>query len=187
MSPSVHFILVAFLWAAGRVPLRQFLRILGAPRHAQELPGCRRTATITPTGVGQGVIWEYWDYIKWGVLLMWPPFLISWAAGIGWVIGTNAVRVLFGLLRHQLQHDNPARCFWMSMPIHHVHHRFNMWHYNFGMAVPWWDYVFRTYKPVEEAKWRKASTRAKPTEPLKIRWCVKHLPDCAKTRSSAAG
>ena len=39
------------------------------------------------------------------------------------------------------------------MPTHYVHHKFNMWHYNFGMALDIWDRVFRTYKPVPQ--WRE--------------------------------
>ena len=30
------------------------------------------------------------------------------------------------------------------MPTHYVHHKFNMWHYNFGIALDIWDRVFRT-------------------------------------------
>jgi len=27
-----------------------------------------------------------------------------------------------------------------------VHHRDQMWHHNFGLAVDWWDRVFGTYR-----------------------------------------
>jgi len=37
----------------------------------------------------------------------------------------------------------------MKMPVHYVHHKYGMWHHNFGLAVDWWDHVFGTYKPVE--------------------------------------
>jgi sterol desaturase/sphingolipid hydroxylase (fatty acid hydroxylase superfamily) len=30
--------------------------------------------------------------------------------------------------------------------VHYVHHRDQMWHHNFGLAVDWWDHVFRTYR-----------------------------------------
>ena len=106
------------------------------------------------TGVGQGVLLEYWEYIKPLFPLMFPMFLVSVPAGIGWFVGTN-VFAFFSAFSHQLQHDNPQKCFWMPMPNHYVHHKMNMWHYNFGMALDVWDRVFRTYKPVEEAKWRE--------------------------------
>ena len=102
---------------------------------------------------GQGVLMEYWDYIKPLFPLMFPMFLVSLPAGIGWFIGTN-VFAFFSAYSHQLQHDNPLKCFWMTMPNHYVHHKLNMWHHNFGMALDIWDRVFRTYKPVEAAKWR---------------------------------
>ena len=97
-------------------------------------------------GVGQGVIMEYWDYIRPLFPLMFPMFLVSLPAGIGWFIGTN-VFAFFSAYSHQLQHENPLKCFWMRMPNHYVHHKLNMWHYNFGMAFNIWDRVFRTYKP----------------------------------------
>jgi sterol desaturase/sphingolipid hydroxylase (fatty acid hydroxylase superfamily) len=98
-------------------------------------------------GTAQGVLLEFWDYFKYGWLLMWPPFLISMAAGIGWVVGSNAF-ILFSSFAHQLQHENPKKCFWMPMPIHYVHHANHQWHHNFGMALDVWDRIFGTYKPL---------------------------------------
>jgi sterol desaturase/sphingolipid hydroxylase (fatty acid hydroxylase superfamily) len=116
---------------------------------------------------GQGVLWEYLDYVKPSSILMIPPFFVSLPAGIGFFIGSN-LYALFSAYSHQLQHENPAALFWMPMPTHYVHHEFNMWHYNFGMAVDIWDRVFRTYKRVE---WRE---RIEP-QPVKrgllnVRW-----------------
>ncbi len=71
------------------------------------------------SGVGQGVLLEYLEYIKPLFLLMFPMFLVSLPAGIGWLIGTN-VFAFFSAFSHQLQHDNPQKCFWMSMPNHYV-------------------------------------------------------------------
>jgi sterol desaturase/sphingolipid hydroxylase (fatty acid hydroxylase superfamily) len=99
-------------------------------------------------GTAQGVLLEFWDYFKYAWLLMWPPFLISIPAGIGWTIGANLF-ILASAFGHQLQHENPKRCFWMPMPVHYVHHAHNQWHHNFGMAVDFWDRVFGTYKPLE--------------------------------------
>ncbi len=97
---------------------------------------------------GQGVVWEFRDYIKSTILLMWPMFLISNAAGIGWVLGA-VFYAAFSAYAHQLQHENPKLCFWMKMPVHYVHHKYQMWHHNFGLAVDWWDHVFGTYQLVE--------------------------------------
>lgn len=35
------------------------------------------------------------------------------------------------------------------MPVHYVHHKYNQWEYNFGLAVDWWDKVFGTYQAVD--------------------------------------
>ena len=32
------------------------------------------------------------------------------------------------------------------MPVHWAHHHFGMYRHNFGLAVPWWDYLFGTYR-----------------------------------------
>lgn len=117
---------------------------------------------------GQGVLWEYLDYVKPSIVLMIPPFFVSLSAGIGFLIGSN----LFALLSaysHQLQHENPAACFWMPMPTHYVHHKFNMWHYNFGMTFDIWDRVFRTYKPVA---WRESLPPPPPADRgrFRVRW-----------------
>ena len=116
---------------------------------------------------GQGVLWEFVDYIKPSLVLMIPPFFVSLPAGIGFFIG-GTVYALFSAYGHQLQHENPAACFWMPMPTHYVHHKFNMWHYNFGIALDIWDRVFRTYKPVE---WRE-SVEPSPGKRslLDVRW-----------------
>ncbi|MGJ3247538.1 MAG: sterol desaturase family protein [Elainellaceae cyanobacterium] len=116
---------------------------------------------------GQGVIWEFFDYIKGGLVAMVIPFFISWEAGIGWFLGATAFAA-FSAYAHQLQHENPTKCFWMKMPVHYVHHKYNMWYHNFGLAVDWWDHVFGTYKPVEwitddELKLQKHSY-------LELRW-----------------
>jgi sterol desaturase/sphingolipid hydroxylase (fatty acid hydroxylase superfamily) len=97
---------------------------------------------------GQGVIWEFLDYVKGSAIAMAIPFLFSVEAGAGWLTGA-LVYAAFSAYAHQLQHENPTRCFWMKMPVHYVHHKYNMWHHNFGLGVDWWDHVFGTYKEVE--------------------------------------
>jgi sterol desaturase/sphingolipid hydroxylase (fatty acid hydroxylase superfamily) len=97
---------------------------------------------------GQGVIWEFCDYVKGSSIAMFIMFFFSWEAGIGWLLGA-LVYAAFSAYAHQLQHENPLKCFWMKMPVHYVHHKYGMWEHNFGLAVDWWDHVFGTYKPVE--------------------------------------
>ncbi|NMG57444.1 fatty acid hydroxylase family protein [Geitlerinema sp. P-1104] len=97
---------------------------------------------------GQGVLWEFRDYVKGAAIAMVLPFAISLEVGLGWLMGALAY-ALFSAYAHQLQHENPSKCFWMPMPVHYVHHKYQMWHHNFGLAVDWWDYVFGTYKKVD--------------------------------------
>lgn len=115
----------------------------------------------------QGVLWEFRDYVKGTIVLLLPMFLVSPAAGIGWTLG-GIVYAAFSSYAHQLQHDNPTKCFWMKMPVHYVHHKYNMWHHNFGLGVDWWDHVFGTYKAVD---WLGEAelTQAKPNL-LQLRW-----------------
>lgn len=97
---------------------------------------------------GQGVVWEFFDYVKGSAIAMLIPFIFSIEAGLGWVAGA-LVYAAFSSYAHQLQHENPTRCFWMKMPVHYVHHKYNMWDHNFGLGVDWWDHVFGTYKAVD--------------------------------------
>lgn len=97
---------------------------------------------------GQGVLWEFRDYVLGSLILMPLMFLVSPWAGWGWMLG-GLVFAAFSAYAHQLQHDNPTKCFWMKMPVHYVHHKYGMWNHNFGLAVDWWDRVFGTYKLVD--------------------------------------
>jgi sterol desaturase/sphingolipid hydroxylase (fatty acid hydroxylase superfamily) len=116
---------------------------------------------------GQGVIWEFRDYVLGSLILMPLMFLVSWAAGWGWFLGGLGFAA-FSAYAHQLQHDNPTKCFWLKMPVHYVHHKYGMWHHNFGLAVDWWDYVFGTYKAVD---WLTPEERDRPQLGyLQLRW-----------------
>ena len=97
---------------------------------------------------GQGVVWEFLDYVKGTFIVMSLLFFYSLEAGMGWCLGGLAFAA-FSSYAHQLQHENPTRCFWMKMPVHYVHHKYGMWHHNFGLAVDWWDHIFGTYKLVD--------------------------------------
>lgn len=97
---------------------------------------------------GQGVLWEFRDYVIGSLLAMFLMFFVSAIAGWGWLLGALGYAA-FSAYAHQLQHENPTKCFWMRMPVHYVHHKYGMWNHNFGLAVDWWDHVFGTYKPVD--------------------------------------
>lgn len=115
----------------------------------------------------QGVLPEFADYLKGGLLAMLLPLAFSWAIGLGWFLGC-LVYALFSAYAHQLQHETPHRCIWLAMPVHYVHHKYGMWHHNFGLAVDWWDRLFGTYKPVE---WLDATEQEQsPQGWLALRW-----------------
>jgi sterol desaturase/sphingolipid hydroxylase (fatty acid hydroxylase superfamily) len=97
---------------------------------------------------GQGVVWEFRDYVKGASIAMLLPLAICPPLGLGWLLGSLGFAA-FSAYAHQLQHENPIKCFWMAMPVHYVHHKYNMWQHNFGLAVDWWDHVFGTYKLVD--------------------------------------
>jgi sterol desaturase/sphingolipid hydroxylase (fatty acid hydroxylase superfamily) len=116
---------------------------------------------------GQGVVWEFLDYIKGSLIVMCLMFLLSWQAGLAWFMGA-LVFAAFSAYAHQLQHENPTKCFWMKMPVHYVHHKYGMWHHNFGLAVDWWDHVFGTYKVVD---WLTEEELSQPERGyLELRW-----------------
>jgi sterol desaturase/sphingolipid hydroxylase (fatty acid hydroxylase superfamily) len=120
-------------------------------------------------GTGQGVLMEYLDYLKGSWILMWPPFLLGMPQGIGWLLGANLF-AFFSAFSHQLQHENPAKCFWMRRPVHYIHHAHNQWHHNFGMALDIWDRVFGTYKPLEWEEHLKPEMN-QPNRPIwRINW-----------------
>lgn len=96
----------------------------------------------------QGIAKEFRDYVVGSSLAMGIMFLVSIPAGLGWLLGA-IVFAAFSAYAHQLQHENPTKCFWMKMPVHYVHHKYGMWHHNFGLAVDWWDHIFGTYKVMD--------------------------------------
>ncbi len=117
---------------------------------------------------GQGAIPEFKDYIV-GTLIFMPwLYLVSVTAGTGWLLGALSY-ALFSAYAHQLQHENPVKCFWMrGLPVHYVHHKYNMWHHNFGLALDWWDHVFGTYQQVD---WEtEAETAKSHLGQFQIRW-----------------
>lgn len=116
---------------------------------------------------GQGVLWEFFDYLKGTIVMMCLPFLMAMPVGIGWFMGGLAYAA-FSAYAHQLQHENPTKCFWMIMPVHYVHHKYNQWHHNFGLAVDWWDRVFKTYQSVD---WLTEEELNQPSRDyLQLRW-----------------
>ncbi|NBD16851.1 MAG: fatty acid hydroxylase family protein [Cyanobacteria bacterium] len=115
---------------------------------------------------GQGVVWEFLDYVRGGAIAMVLPFFISLEVGSGWLLGALAYAA-FSAYAHQLQHENPTRCFWMKMPVHYVHHKYGMWHHNFGLGVDWWDHVFGTYKLVD---WLTEEELSQQSGYLALKW-----------------
>ena len=116
---------------------------------------------------GQGVLWEFRDYVLGSCLLFIPPFFISIPIGLAWTAGA-VLYAAFSAYAHQLQHETPTRCVWMPMPVHYVHHKYGMWHHNFGLAVDWWDRVFGTYKRVEWLTEEELATAGR--SPWQLRW-----------------
>ncbi|MEP0891440.1 MULTISPECIES: sterol desaturase family protein [unclassified Leptolyngbya] len=116
---------------------------------------------------GQGVFKEFLEYMKVVVPIPLILLLFSWKVSLAFFLGA-VTYAIFSAYAHQLQHDNPTKCFWMPMPVHYVHHTYGQWHHNFGLGVDWWDRIFGTYKPTD---WE---TSIDPTEPersaLQVRW-----------------
>ncbi|WP_099238844.1 sterol desaturase family protein [Synechococcus sp. BDU 130192] len=141
---SLAFIFGSFLeyWihrifhASPKHPLKRTFPKLGQG-HAQHHVG----------GTGQGFLWEFRNYVFGINVVMLPFFLHSLTLGISWFLGCFFYAA-FAAFAHQLQHDNPIKCFWLPMPVHYVHHKYNQWHHNFGIGVDWWDRLFGTYRPM---------------------------------------
>jgi sterol desaturase/sphingolipid hydroxylase (fatty acid hydroxylase superfamily) len=117
---------------------------------------------------GQGWAGEFWDYFAPGIAIIWLGFLHSIAAGFGFAFGCFAY-ASFAAYAHQVQHENAELVFWLPRPVHHLHHRENMWQHNFGISLDIWDRVLGTYKKVEWSPERRA--RDYPVSAfLNIRW-----------------
>jgi sterol desaturase/sphingolipid hydroxylase (fatty acid hydroxylase superfamily) len=91
-----------------------------------------------------GVLREFKEYSM-VVPLFFSTFFISAPVGISSVTG-SVVYAAFSAYAHQLQHECPVKCVWLDMPIHYVHHKYNQWDCNFGLAVDCWDKLFGTYQ-----------------------------------------
>jgi len=92
-----------------------------------------------------GFLRELWGYLRGS----WPLFLLGFAiskqAGIGFAVGGVAYAV-FAAYAHELQHAHPECCFWMSRPLHALHHSEALWYQNFGITCDVWDRLFGTYR-----------------------------------------
>ena len=118
------------------------------------------------TNTANGVLLEFKDYAL-VVPLSFLAFFISIPIGISAVAG-SIVYAAFSAYAHQLQHECPTKCVWLRMPVHYVHHKYNQWDCNFGLAVDWWDKVFGTYKAMD---WLTQEELAKPAKGyLQIKW-----------------
>lgn len=109
----------------------------------------------------QGVVREFWDYFKVGSIFAAAPFFfIRLDQATCYFVGAVCFG-LFSAYSHQLSHENPALCFWMPMPPHYLHHKYNMWNHNFGMATDIWDQIFGTYQYVPNWLGEKERVMAK--------------------------
>jgi sterol desaturase/sphingolipid hydroxylase (fatty acid hydroxylase superfamily) len=144
----------------------------------------RRHALHHRDGWGQGFWPELGCYLLPALPVIMLPWLLGPGIGAGWALGCLAFAV-FVAYAHQLQHDNPAACRWMDVPVHYVHHRDRMWRHNFGMAFDVWDRLLGTYRaaapPGEEAP------RLGKGGPFDIHWRhVSEGPRPERTRSMPA-
>ncbi len=96
-------------------------------------------------GTAQGWFGEFRDYFIPSLTIAWFGFPFSWSAGFGFFTGALLYAAL-AAYAHQIQHDNPDRCFWLKAPGHHLHHHHKMWHHNFGILTDVWDRIFGTYR-----------------------------------------
>ncbi len=99
-------------------------------------------------GTGNSWLEEFLNYVIPSFSVLWIGFLYSFSAGIGFAIG-GITAAAWAAYAHQLQHEHPELVFWLPRPVHYLHHRHNMWNYNFGISTDIWDRIFGTYKAVE--------------------------------------
>ncbi|MGH8474879.1 MAG: sterol desaturase family protein [Methylococcales bacterium] len=95
---------------------------------------------------GLGWLEEFRNYLVPTLSILWFGFLYSTAAGIGFAMG-GTLAAAWAAYAHQLQHERPELVFWLSRPIHYLHHELKMWKHNFGISVDFWDRIFGTYRP----------------------------------------
>jgi sterol desaturase/sphingolipid hydroxylase (fatty acid hydroxylase superfamily) len=108
----------------------------------------RRHAEHHRTNTAQGFAGEFRDYLFALPVVGWLGFLHSTAAGIAFAAGSIAFGAI-AAYSHQVQHERPELVFWMPRPNHHLHHKFHLWHHNFGISFDVWDRVFGTFKVLE--------------------------------------
>ena len=114
----------------------------------------------------QGVFLEFKDYSM-AIPLTFVTFFISVPVGISVIFG-SLTYAIFSAYAHQLQHESPLKCVWLKMPVHYVHHKYNQWDCNFGLAVDWWDKLFGTYKSVD---WITEEELERPEQGyLQVKW-----------------
>ena len=124
-------------------------------------------------GTGDGWLREFASYAVAAVPMAAVGFAVGWRYGWEWLgagfgIGGFAYAA-FAAYAHQLQHERPELVFWMSPPVHHVHHVHKMWRHNFGIALDVWDRLLGTYQPVE---WTPDPARARRSllDFFRIKW-----------------
>lgn len=115
--------------------------------------------------VSHGFLREFFGYARGSWPLLPAGFLHSLQAGVGFASGALLYSA-FAAYAHELQHEYPECCFWLSRPVHHLHHAERMWNHNFGITSAVWDRVFGTYHRVQYQ--RRARFRFRNL--FKVRW-----------------
>lgn len=95
-------------------------------------------------GISHGWLEEFLNYFLPAQSILWVGFLYSPGAGAGFAAG-GTLAIAWAAYAHQIQHENPELVFWLARPVHHLHHKFDLQHTNFGISVDWWDRIFGTY------------------------------------------
>ena len=120
-----------------------------------------------------GFLWEFVYYAAGAIPVGLAMIAAGWyfgflAAGIGAFVGAVGY-ACFAAYAHQIQHERPELVFWMSMPVHTVHHVKQQWRKNFGIGVDWWDRLFGTY---EKSDWQPDPARKRTSlrDFVRIHW-----------------
>jgi sterol desaturase/sphingolipid hydroxylase (fatty acid hydroxylase superfamily) len=120
-----------------------------------------------------GWFWEFVYYAAGAIPAAIGFVLGGLDLGLPWLgagLATGSVLyAIFAAYAHQVQHERPELVFWMKVPVHAVHHQYEMYRANFGIGVDIWDKLFGTYVKKE---WVPNPTRVRTSfmDFFRIRW-----------------
>lgn len=120
-----------------------------------------------------GGVWhEFLEHaVHGGPVAALPGALVAWVAGLAAgasLLAGGIVYAAWAAYAHQLQHEEPRACFWLPMPIHYVHHKYDLRDANYGVGTDVWDRLFGTYVRMDWLGDPETSRARKG--PLGIRW-----------------